>query len=102
MSKLFVNLEEFEEIEYASENPSEGDTWKMIENGDWISEGKWEYQECVVQNVETGKYYTYSLSRSGSYYSEWYYPHYEDDEGVTLNEVEPVEKTITVTHWKTV
>lgn len=102
MIELFVNLEEFEEVSEASHKPSEGDTWKMIEEGDWISKGKWEHQECVVQNIKTGKYYSYGLSRSGSYYSDWYYPHHEDDKGVTLYEVKPVEKTVVITEWKLV
>lgn len=102
MSELFLNLEDFEDASESRTVPREGDIWKMIEDGDWISEGKWEYQECVVQNIETGKYYSYGLSRSGSYYSYWYYPHREDDKGVTLYEVEPVEKTVVVTEWKIV
>ena len=51
-------------------------------------------------NNESGKYYKYELSRSGSYYSDYYYKHMEDDEGVELSEVKPVEKTIVVKSWE--
>lgn len=97
---MFLNLDEFEWVEEAPSQPKDGYPYTMIENGDWVSSGKWEYQEGVVLHNETGKYYKYELSRSGSYYTEYYYPHIEDDKGVKLKEVKPVEKTIVVTNWE--
>ena len=97
---MFLNLEDFEEVEESPKKFSEDYLWTMIEEGDWISSGKWEYQTCVVMNNESGKYYKYELSRSGSYYSDYYYKHMEDDKGVELSEVKPVEKTIVVKSWE--
>ena len=61
---MFLNLEDFEEVEESPKKFSEDYLWTMIEEGDWISSGKWEYQTCVVMNNESGKYYKYELSRS--------------------------------------
>ena len=99
---MFLNLEDFEEVEEAPKKFSEDYLWTMIEEGDWISSGKWEYQTCVVMNNESGKYYKYELYRSGSYYSDHYYKHMEDDDGVELLEVKPVEKTVVVKSWECV
>ena len=97
---MFLNLEDFEEVEESPKKFSEDYLWTMIEEGDWISSGKWEYQTCVVMNNESGKYYKYEISRSGSYYSDYYYKHMEYDDGVELSEVKPVEKTIVVKSWE--
>ena len=97
---MFLNLEEFEWVEEAPSEKKEGSRWTMIEEGDWVSDGKYDTQDCIVQNNETGKYYQYSLCRSGSYYSDYYYPHCEDDKGVTLYEVIPMEETVTIIRWK--
>ena len=97
---MFLNLEDFDNVEYASTVKCDDENWTMIEEGDWISSGKWEHQTCVVMNNESGKYYKYELSRSGSYYSDYYYKHMEDDDGVELSEVKPVEKTVVVKSWE--
>lgn len=44
-------------------------------------------------------FYEYCLSRSGSYYSDYYYVHKEDDKGVELSEVKSVTKMVEVTEW---
>ena len=97
---MFLNLEDFDDVEYASTVKCDDEDWTMIEKGDWISSGKWEYKTCVVMNNESGKYYKYELYRSGSYYSDYYYPHIEDDKGVELSEVKPIEKTVVVKSWE--
>ena len=97
---MFLNLEEFDDVAYASTVKCDDEDWTMVEEGDWISSGIWEIQTCVVMNNESGKYYKYELSRSGSYYSDYYYKHMEDDDGVELSEVKPVEKTIVVKSWE--
>lgn len=99
MTSLFVKLEDFEEISEARSIPRDGDEWQMIEDGDWVSDGKYDLTTSVVKHIESGKYYQYSLSRTGSYYSDYYYSHH-DDGGVELDEVVPVEKTVVITEWK--
>lgn len=97
---MFLNLEDFEEVEYAPSEQEDGCKWVKIVDGDWVCYGKWEYQESVVQNVGTGKFYKYSLSRSGSYNSHYYYVHLLDDKGVYLSEVVEKERVITETYWE--
>lgn len=98
---MFLDLVEFEEVKEAPSEKSDYNEWIMIDNGDWVSDGKYEFQECVVQNKESGKYYQYQLQRSGSYYTDYWYSH-QDDGGVELNEVIPMEETVTVINWKMV
>lgn len=96
---MFLNLEDFEYVEEAPYKQEDGNDWVMIEKNDWVSSGKWEDQTCIVKNVTSGKYYEYELSRSGSYYSDYYYNHQEEG-GVHLNEVVPYEETVVVVKWK--
>ncbi|MBQ0111553.1 MAG: hypothetical protein KBT03_00315 [Bacteroidales bacterium] len=92
---MIVNLEDFEDVEEGF-----GD-WEVIDGGDWVSGGKWEYLTGISKNKVTGKYYRYELSRSGSYYTEYYYNHREEG-FVNLVEVIPVERTVIVKDWEEV
>ena len=51
----------------------------------------------VVKSNTTGKFYLYTLSRSGSPYSDYYFSY--EDGGTELQEVELQEKTIVVKEW---
>lgn len=68
---------------------------KLIKEGDWISEGKYQTQTCIFECG--GKYYRVWDSRSGSAYTSWYYD--SDDWGTWIDceEVKSVE--VTVTKW---
>lgn len=57
------DLEEAEEVE-------------IIEEGDWVSEGKYEVCESILKYKE--KLFCMVQSRSGSYYTDYYYnePHF--------------------------
>lgn len=72
--------------------------YELIEEGDWVVDGKYQLITIVVKHVETGKYYEYYLSRSGSPFSDYYYSF--EDEGAELHEVELVTKTITFNSWE--
>lgn len=62
----------------------------IVEPGRWISDGKYENKETIVQYE--WKYYCIDQYRSGSYFTD-----YESEEP-QIYEVEPYE--ITVTRWK--
>ena len=98
---MIVTLEDFESIEEAPYKQDDNwfDGWLMIEDGEWVSDGKYDLKTSVVKHVESDKFYQYSLSRTGSYYSDYYYSHC-DDGFVELHEVKPVEKTVVITEWK--
>lgn len=69
--------------------------YKVIEEGDWVSSGKYEEKECIIQDINTGKYYRIFADRTGSYYSDYYYNYYSE-----AVEVEQIEKVITC--WEVV
>lgn len=48
-----------------------GIPYKVYEEEEWIDEGKYQLN-CFYVEIE-GKYYGFSQSRSGSYYSDYYY-----------------------------
>ena len=54
----------------------------------------------ITYDEATGRFYEYTLSRSGSHYSNYYYVHREDDNGVNLSEVVKKERVITETYWE--
>ncbi|WP_185183791.1 hypothetical protein [Bacillus subtilis] len=71
------------------------DSWvgvELIEEADWSDEGKYSSSEIIFKL--DGKYYSFGVSRSGSYFS---YYEYEYDTDVI--EVEQVTETIKITKW---
>lgn len=65
--------------------------FEFISEGDWSDDGKYQHAETIYRDNETGKYYSYYLCRSGSYFTDWDYQIPD-----TMFEVVPVEvKTIT-------
>ena len=74
--------------------------YELIEEGDWEVDSKWQHVTQIVKEVATDKYYEYSVSRSGSPYSDYYYSF--EDEGTELHEVEKVTKTIVRESWERV
>lgn len=65
--------------------------FSVIEDGDFVSGGKYEHKESVIKDKNTGKYYSVFQSRTGSYFTDY---HFEDD--LEAVEVEPVEVTETI------
>lgn len=64
----------------------------LVEEGEWVNEYKdYDLKTNIYQKIDTGKYYAYNDSRSGSYYSD-----YEYDNPTELVEVEPVQITTTI------
>lgn len=66
-----------------------GIEYEEIEDSGWTDEGKYSYRE-VVMKIE-GKYYEFTCSRSGSYYSDYY------NSVDSVGEVVKVEDTQTIT-----
>lgn len=76
------------------------DGYELINEGDWEVDHKWQHITQIVKHLESGKYYSFTLSRSGSPYSDYYYS-YEDD-GSELLEVKKVTKTVVTETWEVV
>ena len=69
-----------------------------VEEGDWVCDGKYERQEIIFKFND--KFYALWQTRTGSYYTDWYYDSDDWDDEEDVGEVEPVEvKTI---QWKRV
>lgn len=66
-----------------------------VEDNDWIDDGKYSYSSSVYK-CDQGNHFEISQSRSGSYYSDYYYSEPE------VHQVKPVVETITRVVWKAV
>jgi len=67
--KELVSKSDDESIECLLDDSGIG--YEVVEEGDWIDDGKYQYRNFDVKIAD--KYYSFSDSRSGSYYSDWYY-----------------------------
>ena len=80
------------------------DELKIVHDGEWEQDGKWQHKEVVVpltgeENLDSedwpieatleAGFYQINSTRSGSYYSDW---EYNDD---VVVKVEPYQETIT-------
>ena len=67
--------------------------FSIVEEGDWVDEGKYELRASIVKHEPSETYWELHSDRSGSYYTDWYY-------GKTdITQVEPKEETVVVTKW---
>lgn len=74
--------------------------FELVEEGEWAQDHKTQGCDFVVKHTASGKFYSFWISRSGSYHTDWYYS-YEDEEA-ELCEVQKVTETITREVWKAV
>jgi exonuclease SbcC len=75
----------------------DGDTpLELVEDGDWEDDGKYQYRDVIFKYDD--KFYRVTDSRSGSYFSDYYYGHEDWGDEIECPEVEKIE---VVTHeWK--
>lgn len=88
-----------EDIKGMCHNEYDTGKYKIIKKDDWVDDGKYSFCGVVFQVLETGKYYQQSYSRSGSYFTDYYYDYEDWPSEVELDEVEPVEETIVKVTW---
>ena len=95
-----LTSEEFDEVQEAEDSidPRYPSNWLLIEGGEWVQDYKYQLKTTIVQDVRTNLYYRYTISRSGSPFTDWYYPHEEESEHY-LEEVTKQTRTITITEW---
>lgn len=70
------------------------DIFVVVEEGDWIDGGKYQDAEIIFKDVRTDKHYSFTITRSGSYFS-----HYEFEVYDKPDEVKKVTEVITVEKW---
>lgn len=95
-----LTTEEFEQVHEAEDSidPRYPSNWLLIEEGEWVQDHKYQHKTTIVQDVRTNLFYRYTLTRSGSPFSDWYYT-YEDDSEHYLEEVTQQTRTIVITEW---
>ncbi len=71
----------------------EGDDerYEVVDKGTWYADerGKYQTTDRIVRDTETDLFYSLTVSRSGSYYTEWDY-----DFDLTMHEVKKGERTV--------
>lgn len=84
-------LTEEQAEEYAASGGWEGLPFEYHDETSWDDGGKYQYSTIILKHTETGKYYGFEVTRSGSYFSDY---HYEYDGLDPLREYHEVEKVI--------
>ena len=70
----------------------------LHEEGDWDVDNKYQFITNIYFQESTGKYFSVTISRSGSPFTDWYYSF--EDSGDKLVEVKLVEKVTVVKSWE--
>ena len=75
--------------------------YSRVEESAWEADGKYQLKEYILERNEDNTYWSYISVRSGSPFSDYYYPDEESsDKKVELVQVEKVK--VTTTEWKAV
>lgn len=90
--RQLINLwrEEMDEID--------GVRYTIVEVGDWDGAGE-KYQTLEVIFTDGERFYSGTITKSGSYFSDW---EYDDYGNADIDEVKKVTRTIEVTRWEAV
>lgn len=72
----------------------------LHEEGDWDVDTKYQFITNIYFQESTGKYFSVTISRSGSPFTDWHYSF--EDSGDKLVEVKLVEKVTVVKSWEQV
>ena len=82
---------------YYGEGGGDDCEFEVVEGADeWDDQGKYQYSSVILEHKETGKFYTFEVQRSGSYFTDYFYSYYSIDK---LQEVHQVEVTTTALVW---
>lgn len=90
MSIIKLTSQEMKDI-WQEDHPD----YDMVEDVEWDDQGKYQYCYPVVQHIESGKFYTFCVQRSGSYFSDYDFD-FPDSE---LTEVQKIKKVIETEKW---
>lgn len=80
-------------LEIVREECLEGHVVDIVEDGDWDDEGKYQHSFTIFKYKD--KHYKIDYSRSGSYYSDYYYSY----ENTPLEAYGVTKMTRTETYW---
>lgn len=74
--------------------------FRIIKNGPWEAEGKYQYKEIVFKDSLTKKYFLLLSSRTGSPFTDYYYS--SEDWGQYIECPEVREEKSVISLWKVV
>ena len=72
--------------------------YELVDGDDWDDWGNYQYCCPVVRHVESGKFFTFIVQRSGSHFSDYDY----DFPDAKLTEVHKVKKVVETEEWEAV
>lgn len=91
-NKQLISLWREEELEI------EGVTYTLVEQDEWDGAGE-KYQTMAVVISDGERFYSGTITKSGSYFTDW---NYDDYGNADIMEVTKVTRTIEVTRWEAV
>ncbi|MFF2886686.1 hypothetical protein [Paenibacillus sp. NPDC057967] len=98
MSKVMMTQRELIDLWREDELEIGGVTYSTVEEGEWDGAGV-KYQTLGVVFTDGERFYSGTITRSGSYFSDW---EYDDWGNADITEVTKVTRTIEVTRWEAV
>ena len=84
-----------EQMIAVTDGEAPGRDFEIIEQGDWINDGKYQHQETIFR-FKT-KFYSIYAGRSGSHFTDWYYDSEDWPSKVDASEVE--KREVTTYQW---
>ncbi len=98
MSEMNLTKEQANTLFWEVDKDDEWGEFKVIEQGEWEDDGKYQYRDTIFKYG--GKIWSFTVDRSGSYFSDYHYGILDDRDGVEAYEVEKVK---VITHrWAAV
>ena len=96
-----ITKEHVQELLEAGDVLNENDeiVYQLIEEGEWTQDHKYQFCDIIFEEVSTGKTYQFTISRSGSPFTDWYY---DWDYTKEYDCVEVVKKEVKITSWEKV
>lgn len=72
-----ITLRQLRDIYFEDSDYQDGGKFVKVEEGEWKDDGKYQSCKIIFKDTTTDKHYSYWVSRSGSYFSEWYYDQFD-------------------------
>lgn len=87
MITVSLSEEDVENLWDAVGNESDG--YRTVEILPWNDQGKYQFQPVIIEHLDSGGFYQFNVSRSGSYFTD-----YEYNLPTTAYKVKKIERTI--------
>ena len=98
MAEMKLTLEHTKYLVFELDVGEDIDGLKLVEKSGWEDVGKSQYCDIIFEY--NNRFWCFSVDRSGSYHTDYYYGFVESNSGEMAHEVEKVE--VVTTEWKSV